>query len=286
MSDGPKFTINSADVQAANRIRITADETISTGTFRIESTDGTRWHVVGADYGSEPSRSAVTTTCARCSATIDPAAVEQHHAVCFRVGDWVRWEVERSAGMRWIEGELLWISKAIGDDKTVRIRVADSLGYALHQDLTVGLYRANLRHIQRPGQVGWQFRCQGDRGGKQCERYAGPPADMGWRCPDHELQDAMEAMEQFTPILPPEVDPLDVEYDGWKLRDLLEAEEHSRHEGKTDNVGWAMAGGWRCATPAQRAAVSAHWSAELRARISAAMERERLTVRVDDQGEP
>ena len=39
-------------------------------------------------------------------------------------------------------------------------------------------------------------------------------------------------------------------------------------------------------TPAQRAAVSAHWSAELRAKVKASADRERNVARVDLQDEP
>src|SRR5678816_4146061 len=59
------------------------------------------------------------------------------------------------------------------------------------------------------------------------------------------------------------IDPLDVEYDGWTLRKLLYLEEKARH----DNVVGQAARS--CFTPAQRAAVAAHWSAEPRAKVAA-----------------
>lgn len=52
-------------------------------------------------------------------------------------------------------------------------------------------------------------------------------------------------------------DPLDVEYDGLTLRYLLLCDRLNRQEGETSTF-----------TSAQRAAISAHWSAELRARIA------------------
>jgi hypothetical protein len=60
---------------------------------------------------------------------------------------------------------------------------------------------------------------------------------------------------------PRSVDPLDVEYDGVKLRTLLLA---TRGAGQDKMTPLA-----RNMSPAQRAAVSAHWSAELRAKVEA-----------------
>ncbi len=78
----------------------------------------------------------------------------------------------------------------------------------------------------------------------------------------------------------PEPDPLDAVIDGVPLRTLLQDDGLRRRENRA-----AMA---RCrvATPAQRAAVSAHWSAELRAKVAASAERDRNQVRVDLQDEP
>jgi hypothetical protein len=56
------------------------------------------------------------------------------------------------------------------------------------------------------------------------------------------------------------VAPLDAEYDGCVLRDLLALDELARRDTPSARV-------W---TPAQRAAVSAHWSAELRTRTQGA----------------
>jgi len=58
--------------------------------------------------------------------------------------------------------------------------------------------------------------------------------------------------------------PLDDEIDGWKLRTLLDADEETRQRdcGRPRHYF----------TPAQRAAVSAHWSAQLRAKLAASAE--------------
>jgi hypothetical protein len=66
------------------------------------------------------------------------------------------------------------------------------------------------------------------------------------------------------------IDPLDVVIDGLTLRELLTCDEIQRLEYTTHpRPSW---------TPAQRAAVSAHWSAQLRAKIEASKVKERNQV--------
>lgn len=69
-------------------------------------------------------------------------------------------------------------------------------------------------------------------------------------------------------------DPLDVEIDGVALRRLLEMDENRRTE---RIVGVIL-------SPAQRAAVSAHWSAELSSKVAASKitERNRVTITHDE----
>lgn len=74
----------------------------------------------------------------------------------------------------------------------------------------------------------------------------------------------------------PPLDPLDVEYDGVKLRELIRKDQWNRREG----VALFCA-----STPTQRAAISAHWSAELRARVASAKEHERTQVVLDTDGD-
>lgn len=62
---------------------------------------------------------------------------------------------------------------------------------------------------------------------------------------------------------PKPIDPLDVEYDGVKLRTLLDGDAFNRQE-RARGV-WNV----RAMSPVQRAAVSAHWSAQLRAKVAA-----------------
>lgn len=80
------------------------------------------------------------------------------------------------------------------------------------------------------------------------------------------------------PSQPTHRSKLDVEYDGWSLRDLLAIDTFNRQEQWTGVSATPM-------TPAQRAAVSAHWSAELRAKVHASKERERCRVVVDQDAD-
>lgn len=77
----------------------------------------------------------------------------------------------------------------------------------------------------------------------------------------------------------PPPDPLDTKYDSVCLRELLRQDEKQRNEHGFREMGGAL--GWHRHTPVQRAAVSAHWSAELRARVKASAEHERSRVLVD-----
>jgi len=83
-------------------------------------------------------------------------------------------------------------------------------------------------------------------------------------------------------MMAPAVDPLDVEYDGVTLRDLLYLDADWRLEMRFIGPG----GPGRMLSPAQRAAISAHWSAELRAKVAAAREHERCQLVLDVEDWP
>lgn len=97
-------------------------------------------------------------------------------------------------------------------------------------------------------------------------------------CPTPQLNGTLQAvMRDPDCFIAKPIDPLDVEYDGVKLRTLLRNDEKMRTEvDGYRNTAW---------TSAQRAAVSAHWSAQLRAKVQASAkadaERERNQVVVD-----
>ena len=82
--------------------------------------------------------------------------------------------------------------------------------------------------------------------------------------------------------VPSLVDPLDAVIDGMTLRRLLELDTARRREQDLRSIPYGLSDLF---TAAQREAVSAHWSAELRAKVAAAKaadaERERNRVLVD-----
>jgi hypothetical protein len=79
---------------------------------------------------------------------------------------------------------------------------------------------------------------------------------------DHRVDALMYAMN-WVDAPAPAPDPLDAVIDGMTLRELLAWDADARHE------GWAGTRARRRFTPAQCAAVSAHWSADLRAKVEA-----------------
>ena len=85
-----------------------------------------------------------------------------------------------------------------------------------------------------------------------------------------------QGVGRFIEEPPAPVDPLDVKHDGWTLRQLIE------HNHKRRMEEFALGHHY---TPGQKAALSAHWSAQLRAKVQATKaadaERERLRVVVD-----
>jgi hypothetical protein len=132
----------------------------------------------------------------------------------------------------------------------------------------------------------------------KCERYRGPfgawTPGQWWRIEDRVTGPAWctaampppytadgilaGASLNLPPPLPPmpcvrqSLDPLDAKYDDVTLRTLLARDFNNQR----DALGVSNLGG--VLTPSQRAAVSAHWSAELRARVATAKERERNVV--------
>lgn len=77
------------------------------------------------------------------------------------------------------------------------------------------------------------------------------------------------------------VDPLDVKYDGVKLSGLLNVDRMRR----MDHNGYLVRARGEL-TPAQRAAASAHWSAQLRAKVAASKAAERNVVTYCEEDEP
>lgn len=106
-------------------------------------------------------------------------------------------------------------------------------------------------------------------GGQKTNVVADPdcPVDAPYLTKDLKLANPVWiAQQQQAPT-----DPLDVEYDGVTLRLLLEQEEMRQLTERPRSQ-------FEPFTLAQRAAISAHWSAELRARVDAAKQKEREQV--------
>lgn len=194
------------------------------------------------------------------------------------VGDWVRWERE-PCGDRpaaWIEGEVLHVSEAIGDDRTYRIGVVRSQGFRIGGQPVVGVHCAKVTRIER-------------RSGESWTASAGPhdPVEASrdtisdqWRAfykeamaaSVEEIREHLKGSGWSVAWDDEPVDPLDAEYDGVTLRHLLASDETHRHE--RNEPAYRL-------TAVQRAAISAHWSAELRAKVEASKAKERERVVLD-----
>lgn len=103
-----------------------------------------------------------------------------------------------------------------------------------------------------------------------CFREDRPPAKLP--------RGVWSANGDHVPHRTPPVDPLDIQIDGVTLRDLLEIDQTRRREQDVGCIPWRNADPWTW-TPAQHEAISAHWSAQLRAKVRATGKPE-LTVMV------
>lgn len=263
-----------------------------------------------------PDTLTVSTTCARCSATIDPAAVEQHHERCFVVGDWVRWTL----GDGWVEGEVEEMRH--GHVRAMRARRAENwwaceraIGAIVYPSGPDSRHVGSVRHIQRSGQAvpsGPLCHCQGFRNGRQCSEITRSHRGGGWRCPEHDACTTYvgngdwcmfcgrgPTLHRKAPLVAVAADgsmtagrpvvqrvgaepptPAPTLYDGLTSAVCYERWIDNRMQ---IEYGYPPV---HVMTPAQIAVAKTEWiskygqlnSIELRARISAAKERERLTV--------
>lgn len=209
-----------------------------------------------ADVTVEPyGHRRATTTCVRCSARIEiadiisdknyDATITAHRERCFVVGDWVRVTCEGP----WIEGPITELTDDYAALRPERYHDRMAL-YAKSGSFTFHCSDSNIRRIPRPGQV---------------EVNPDPPTiETPWLRVDG-----------------PQSDPLDTKYDGVTLRDLLVVDEARRREQDIGPIPWRNVDPWTW-TPAQRVAVSDHWSAQLRAKLAASKERERVQVVLED----
>lgn len=255
-----------------------------------------------------------TTTCARCAhqfivtdGDLD-AEVAAHQGLCFVVGDRVRWEFLGNV----VDGRLTWRILATSSS----FHGATGVGYerkygtahpAMVSHLTGPTAAESMKqswdafdaaYPRRPPQVGDRIRWW-----PRVTYMGTPSADAEWldgsviSLLDGRLimevtarsgSNATNVYRCYTlPLtlvrcvwgaedgdtIP--VDPLTVLYDGSRLGTLIEGDEFDRRETSSH---WRT----RAMTSAQRDAVSAHWSAELRAKLKASKERERCQVVLDD----
>jgi hypothetical protein len=256
--------------------------------------------------------------CARCEQVLDVPVVGEvhgrldealaaHQELCFRTGDHVRWE--GSAEGNWIEGSVV---RCADDRQSFRLLIRRaSRGWIIGAETGVGLVGATLRRIPRPEQKGDEVRAAQARFQAEYEAAAKKLAEnridpASWNpvgINAHIVTDSPHAKTitgvtiTHRPIVVTKADlELEVRHDGVTLRDLLAAFEMLQRErhlmqynaaGDLVRYGSPMPRWYMCQpggfTPAQRAAVSAHWSAELRAKVAASKDAERRRVVVDLQ---
>jgi hypothetical protein len=238
--------------------------------------------------GFGPSTTVVAHRCARCSMMFTGesnghinAQIAAHADRCFVVGDYVRWEM----GERWHEGPIIELREHDAYMECVR-------GAASSYPFRISFNRANMRRIERPvtlsvsGTISHTLADPTAVGQKRivCTQAWGAPTPSGTTegTGGRVTINLFDGLMRGTKAEPAptcecfaahlcEEHALEVEYDGVTLRSLLDADEYIRREGRLRmNL-----------TPAQRAAVSAHWSAQLRLKQQKARERERLQVVVE-----
>jgi len=199
--------------------------------------------------------SIVKQLCARCrtefqftsSDTNVDAVLAAHQERCFAVGDWVRWTPQPHCQDNWFEGEV--IGTTHGRVDWILVNKTDLLAPS-----------------SRP--IG-----EGVRVGSKIDPSVCPGAIRRIPRPGQEVATVDNPCDQF-----------DVKYDGVTLLGLLIADENARRETPLHcmPLWYRINDGF---TPAQRSAVSAHWSAQLRARIAARQEAERNAVVLEQDAE-
>lgn len=257
-----------------------------------------------------------TTTCARCAAPLDAtdAAVKAHEERCFAIGDRVRWDGLMDAGGqtdRWAEGEI--VAMPTGGKGHIGVRVSASsdphFAPVVHMTPCNDSGIPAIRRIPRPEQAVVPMPHRRDpyppdlteRFAQLVKKHvADAPLPAHWAKVDSypasgvklytELVEAakrgsitfdahpIEVGVSLVFLDPAPPNPLDVKHDGVTLRELIRQDtENTQH----DRLTMTGVSAWRL-TPAQRAAVSDHWSAALRDRVAASKERERLSVIAPD----
>lgn len=251
------------------------------------------------------------------NASIELAA---HKDRCFLLGDRVRWNAGMHPGRSWADGKVCGIDLSAG---RITMRVtAVSKEWMAAQACPVpgGMCTApmiEIRHANAPTEADAEAaeavsrqheRAVAELAGNRIDpaRVLGGMASARtaavavWAAGEAARREAFAPRALQTGATPEQIaehikgigwdvawadepapDPLDVEHDGYQLRFLLKMSAAARRDNVTaSRFVEAM-------TPAQRAAVSAHWSAELRAKVAASTAADKarepsVVVEIDD----
>lgn len=238
----------------------------------------------------------VSHRCARCNATLDEASMEGHGERCFVVGDWVRW---------WPEGEVdarRYSDVCVADvlNGAPYTAVIDSHGprWSSNDGLNgqrVVVTRGDVRRIPRPeqptlsarlghlkhgpGGSGLSGPCDADCKKCEAERCVRPSScshphpwksdGYGYKC---------QACDATGLTLPDATEP--TLYDGLTAEQCLERFQRRQREEST-SFGVTLLRPADVFTSAQLDAARSLWQQQLRARIDAAREQERVRVQID-----
>lgn len=159
------------------------------------------------------------------------------------------------------------------------ITVHDTQGHALHQEIMAEVMRISDGH---PSTSGWAGALSAAIV-EEMRKVTSPTVIALSAAIDRVAARAIAARPSRAKedVAPDVADPLDVAYDGVSLRDLLDAD--LRRRSAEPDGDWTGDRRRITITSAQRAALSACWSAQLRARVDHARDLERRQVKVDDQ---
>lgn len=286
-----RFTSASGTPAGAVSIKL---DTMRTETVSLHHVGGGEWRASSETALHKCAFCRVAVAGGQHPAHLIDALLADHRAVCERrpveIGDYVRWDGQMDDGSnseRWAEGEVVrFVETSEGRKIQVRLTSRSDKGFSERPFFTGPV----LRRIPRPGAG---ERTRGAQHAPAPPQFIAPP-------PLHpETIAALERLKErayaclgvpqgspprcacgddHPPGKPAQTDPLDVKYDRFTLRDLL-VKDATLREDRPTMLRLPL-------TPAQRAAVSAHWSAQLRAKVAASREAERNRVRVDLECEP
>lgn len=260
----------------------------------------------GVDYGFEPSVGVVAGKCASCDVMFRGEThselnwrLRQHAEACqkrpLEVGDLVRFDLHK--GDSWLEGHVTTLCTPVyGYAQIVPVGSSPDLRCYVEQgSFTFQLDSKNYRRIPRPvAEVkaetsGLLLRCQGLNSGRQCDETVRGHVG-GWRCPTHDACTTYHgggdwcmfcgrgpSIHRVDPAAAPS--QVTVTYDGLTAEECLERFITWQRGEPVNGVSHrTREGGNRPLLPAQLTAARELWSMQLRQRVEAAKDRDRLQV--------